>query len=137
MWHCNKTRAWKNIFPDKKIVNEIGYKSNTEVLKYYEKSEISIGNSRWQEPLGRIAIEASSRKCCPIITNVGGLIESKNIGIVLKKNNTNEIIKVLKKLTTNKKYLRTLQNEFYRKNNFDRSAVKNIPGIKANFYFLI
>jgi hypothetical protein len=60
-------------------------------LNYYEKSEIAIGNSKWQEPLGRIAIEASSRKCLPIITNVGGLIESKHIGMVLKENNTKNI----------------------------------------------
>jgi len=109
----------KKIFPDKNIVNEIGYKSNQEVLKFYEKSEIAIGNSRWNEPLGRIAIEASSRKCCPIITNVGGLIESKHIGIVLKENNSKNIIDILKKLTRDKKSLRKLQNNFYKKNIFD------------------
>ena len=86
-------------------------------MKYYEKSEIAIGNSIWQEPLGRIAIEASSRKCCPIISNVGGLIESKEIGIVLKKNDTNNILDILIKLTSKKSLLRKLQNEFYRKNN--------------------
>ena len=109
----------KKIFPDKSIVNEIGYKSNKEVLKFYEKSEIAIGNSRWNEPLGRIAIEASSRKCCPIITNVGGLIESKHIGIVLKENNAKNIINILNKLTREKKYLRKLQNHFYKRNDFD------------------
>ena len=41
----------KKIFPDKSIVNEIGYKSNKEVLKFYEKSEIAIGNSRWNNLL--------------------------------------------------------------------------------------
>ena len=57
----------KKIFPDKSIVNEIGYKTNKDVLKYYNNSEIAVGNSVWEEPLGRIAIEASSRKCLPII----------------------------------------------------------------------
>ena len=123
----------KNIFPDKKIVNEIGYKSNTEVLKYYENSEISIGNSRWQEPLGRIAIEASSRKCCPIISNVGGLIESSHIGLVLKENNSKNIINILNKITNNKKLLRKYQNEFYKKNNFDiRDISKSIDRIREN-----
>ena len=41
----------KNIFPDPKIVTEIGYKKNNEVLKFYSNSEISIGNSVWDEPL--------------------------------------------------------------------------------------
>ena len=79
--------ARKKIFPDKKIVSEVGYKKNSEVLNFYSKSEIAIGNSVWDEPLGRIAIEASSRKCLPIISNKGGLSESKNIAIVLKKIN--------------------------------------------------
>ncbi len=116
----------KKIFPDKNIVNEIGYKSNKEVLKYYENSEIAIGNSKWNEPLGRIAIEASSRKCCPIITKVGGLIESKHIAIVLKDNNSKNIINILKKITSNKSYLRKLQNKFYEKNNFDIKKISNL-----------
>ena len=116
----------KKIFPDKSIVKEIGYKSNSEVLKYYENSEIAIGNSRWNEPLGRIAIEASSRKCCPIITNVGGLIESRNIAIVLKENNSKNIIKALNKLTNNNKYLRHLQNSFFEKNDFDIKKISKL-----------
>ena len=125
----------KKIFPETNVIKEIGYKSNNSVLKYYEKSEIAIGNSLWDEPLGRIAIEASSRKCCPIITNVGGLIESKNIGIVLKENKTEEIINLLKKLTSNKKYLRSLQTEFYKKNNFDiRNISKSIDLIRSNIF---
>ena len=113
----------KTIFPDQNSVKEIGYVNNNKVLHYYEKSEIAIGNSKWDEPLGRIAIESSSRKCCPIISNVGGLIESKNIAVVLKKNNAASIIKILKKLTSDNNLLRKLQNEFYKSNNFD---IKNI-----------
>ena len=113
----------RKIFPDQNFVSEIGYIDNNKVLDYYEKSEISIGNSKWNEPLGRIAIESSSRKCCPIISNVGGLIESKDIAIVLKKNDTDNIIKILKKLTRDNKLLRKTQNKFYKRNNFD---IKNI-----------
>ena len=124
----------KEIFPDKNIVKEVGYKSNTEVLKYYEKSEIAIGNSRWQEPLGRIAIEASSRKCFPIITNVGGLIESKNIGFVLKENNTKNILDILKKLTNQKSLLRKYQNKFYKKNDFNILYIsKSLDHVREEF----
>ena len=77
--------ARKKIFPDPKIVKEIGYIQNSQVLNYYKNSEISVGNSTWEEPLGRIAIESSSRKCLSIISNNGGLEESKNIALVLKK----------------------------------------------------
>ena len=37
----------KKIFPEKNIIKEIGYKNHKEVLKYYEKSEIAVGNSLW------------------------------------------------------------------------------------------
>ena len=116
----------KRIFPDKNVVNEIGYKSNKEVLNYYEKSEIAIGNSRWDEPLGRIAIEATSRKCCPIITNVGGLIESKDIAIVLKENKVSTILKILNKITKDKVYLRKLQSNFFEKHNFEISTISKL-----------
>ena len=92
-------------FSRQKIVKEIGYKK-IEALQYYSKSEISIGNSVWNEPLGRIAIESSSRKCLPLISNKGGLEESKHISIVLKNNTTFEIINILKKYTSDKKLLR-------------------------------
>ncbi len=113
----NETR--KKIFPDSKVVKEIGYKKNIEVLDYYNKSEIAVGNSVWDEPLGRIAIEASSRKCLPIISNKGGLAESKNIALVLQKNDSNNLFRILKKVTQNKKYRRNKQNIFYKNNNFN------------------
>ena len=125
----------KKIFPEENIIKEVGYKEYKKVLDYYEKSEIAIGNSFWDEPFGRIAIEASSRKCCPIITNVGGLIESKDIAIVLRRNNTNHILTVLRKLTNNIKYLRSQQNKFYNKNNFDiRKISKSIDMIRENIF---
>ena len=111
--------ARKEIFPDKNIVKEIGYKKNSEVLNYYSKSEIAIGNSVWDEPLGRIAIEASSRKCFPIISNKGGLAESKNIALVLKENSSSELVNILKKITKNKILRRKKQKLFYKNNNFD------------------
>ncbi|MDA9814295.1 glycosyltransferase [Candidatus Pelagibacter sp.] len=123
--------ARKNIFPDKKIVTEIGYKKNSEVLNFYSKSEIAIGNSVWDEPLGRIAIEASSRKCLPIISNKGGLAESKNIALVLKKNTSNELYKILKKVTSNKSFRRKKQNLFYKNNNFNIKLIsKKLDNIR-------
>ena len=117
----NETR--KKIFPESNVVKEIGYKKNSEVLNYYRKSEIAVGNSVWDEPLGRIAIESSSRKCLPIISNKGGLAESKNIALVLKKNNPDTLYKILKKVTSDKKYRRSKQNLFYKNNKFDLKII--------------
>ena len=113
----NETR--KEIFPSKSYVKELGYLNNNDVLKFYEKSEIAIGNSVWDEPLGRIAIEASSRKCLPIITDKGGLAESKKIAHILKKNTTSEIFNLLKKITKDHHYRKKKQNIFFKNNNFD------------------
>ena len=113
----NETR--KVVFPSKDSVKEIGYLKNSEVLDFYKKSEIAIGNSVWNEPLGRIAIEASSRKCLPIITNKGGLTESKKIAYVLKKNTPYELFKFLVMITKNDKLRKEKQNLFYKNNNFD------------------
>jgi len=126
----NETR--KEIFPDKTIIKEIGYKKNSEVLNYYKKSEIAVGNSVWDEPLGRIAIEASSRKCLPIISNKGGLAESKNIALVLKENTPSELINILKKITKNSTLRRKKQNEFYKNNNFDIKIIsKKLDNVRS------
>ena len=108
----------KKIFPDKNIVDEIGYRTNKEVFKYYLKSEISIGNSVWDEPLGRIAIESSSRKCLPIISNKAGLNESKQIAYILKNNTSQELFKILKKFTRHNNLRKKLQNQYYLNNKF-------------------
>ncbi|MBD1168363.1 glycosyltransferase [Pelagibacterales bacterium SAG-MED06] len=128
----NETR--KEIFPSKNSVTEIGYLKNREVLDFYKKSEIAIGNSVWNEPLGRIAIEASSRKCLPIITDKGGLAESKKIAHVLKKNTANELFKYLVKITKNDKLRKEKQNLFYKNNNFDLKKLSNeLDKIRDNF----
>ena len=131
----NETR--KKIFPDPKVVKEIGYKKNSEVLNYYKFSEIAVGNSVWDEPLGRIAIEASSRKCLPIISNKGGLAESKNIAVVLKRNDSKNLFEILKKITKNIKYRRYKQNLFYKNNNFDLKKISKRLDNLRNFAFNI
>ena len=113
----------KKIFPEKHIVKEIGYKTNNEVLEYYSSSEIAVGNSVWNEPLGRLPIEASSRKCLPIISNIAGLNESKKIAYVLKKNNSTELYNLFLKLTKSKLLRKKLQNQYYSNNNFEVTKI--------------
>lgn len=121
----------KEIFPSNDTVKELGYLDNSKVLRYFEKSEIAIGNSVWDEPLGRIAIEASSRKCLPIISNKAGFSESKKIAYILKDNTSSEILKYLKKITKNNVYLRKKQNAFYNNHNFDlKNTSKKLDDIR-------
>ena len=123
----------KKIFPDKNIVSEIGYLSNDEVLKLYEKSEIAVGNSVWHEPLGRIAIEASSKKCFPIISNIAGLKESKDIAHVLKSNSPKGLYLSIKRFANDLKLRKKLQNKFYKENNFElKYSSKKFDEIRNN-----
>ena len=127
----------KNIFPKNNSVKELGYLSNDNVLKYYQKSEIAIGNSVWDEPLGRIAIEASSRKCLPVISNKAGLSESKKIAHVLKDNTSVEIFNYLKKITSSNKLRRNKQNTFYKNNTFDiKNLSKKLDILRKNLFSL-
>ena len=128
----------KNIFPENNSVKELGYLNNKKVLEYYRKSEIAIGNSVWDEPLGRIAIEASSRKCLAIISNKAGLSESKKIAHVLKNNSALEIFNYLKKITLDNKLRRKKQNIFYKNNNFDiKIFSRKLDSIRDNLLFKI
>ena len=64
---------------------------------FLSKSEIAVIPSRWEEPFGRTALEASSRGCATIISNTGGLSETTDYAIKLNvlnvSNIENEVIK--------------------------------------------
>jgi len=72
-------------FPTHSRHKSLGQISHRKVLDYLSKSEIAIIPSRWEEPFGRTAMEASSRGCATIISNKGGLPETTDYAITLKK----------------------------------------------------
>ena len=88
---------------------ELGFLNHKKTLKIFNKSEIAVVPSRWQEPFGRTALEASSRGCATIISNRGGLIETTNHAIVLKKLDEFNLYKNLKKLINNDKLRKSIQ----------------------------
>jgi glycosyltransferase involved in cell wall biosynthesis len=113
----NKFSDWKAIsigdekrfqdFPTHKLHINLGQLSHIKVIKYLEKSEIAVIPSRWEEPFGRTALEASSRGCATIISATGGLKETSDYTIKLKKLNSanieNEVIKLIKNRALRKK----------------------------------
>ena len=58
--------------------------------------------SRWEEPFGRTALEASSRGCATIISNRGGLPETSDHCLILKNLNSNTLYKKINNLIKNK-----------------------------------
>ena len=90
-------------FPMHKRHKNLGQISHNKVLKYLSESEIAIIPSRWEEPFGRTALEAASRGCATIISNTGGLSETTDHAIKLKKLNAENIqIEVIKLIKNNK-----------------------------------
>ena len=87
---------------------ELGFIRHKETLKLLNKSEIAVVPSRWEEPFGRSALEASSCGCATIISSRGGLKETTDSAIILKKldsyNIYLEIKKLIKKNKNRKKY---------------------------------
>ena len=89
---------------------ELGFLKHKQVLNFLGKSEIAVVPSRWEEPFGRTALESSSRACATIISNRGGLPETTDHCIILKKLNSKELYKQIKTLIKNEKLRRKIQH---------------------------
>ena len=81
----------RRTIPFNSSIKELGPLNHSKVLNLLKTSKISIANSRWEEPLGRLPIESAANACVPISTNRGGLNESNTHGIILKKNNPKDL----------------------------------------------
>lgn len=87
------------------------WKKHDEILKFYKNSSISVVNSKWEEPFGRTAMESAALGCATIISNKGGLTETFNSDLILKKNNENELYSILSKIIDNTKLLKKIQKK--------------------------
>jgi glycosyltransferase involved in cell wall biosynthesis len=94
---------------------ELGFLKHKKVLEFLNTSEIAVVPSRWEEPFGRTALESSSRACATIISNRGGLPETTEHRIILKKLTANELYLDLKKLIKNKKFRKKIQQDGFKK----------------------
>ena len=94
--------------------HELGFLKHKKVLDFLNKSEIAVVPSRWEEPFGRTALESSSRGCATIISNRGGLPETTDHCIILKKLSSNELYLNLKKLINNKKFRKEIQSNGFK-----------------------
>ena len=117
----NKYPSWKaNVIGDEprekfnfihKNLNILGFQKHNRVLKNFEKTNIAVVCSRWNEPFGRTSLEASSRGCAVIISDRGGLPETISNGIILNKLNSNNLFNEIENLIRNKKKLLEIQKK--------------------------
>ena len=91
----------REIYIEHKNHFELGFLKHKEILDLLNKSEIAIVPSRWNEPFGRTALEASSRGCATIISGRGGLRETTDSAIILKKLDTLNLYNEIKGLIKN------------------------------------
>ena len=125
----------RTIFVNHKQHEELGFLTHTKTLNILKKSEISVVPSRWEEPFGRTSLEASSCGCATIISNRGGLIETTNHAIVLKKLDENNLYKEIKRLIKNKKLRKKIQQ--LSRNNVRHLIIKNtkiIDSLRENIF---
>ena len=106
--------------------------SNNEVLNLYKLASIAVAPSKWDEPLGRLPIEAGANACITISSDKGGLTESNKHGIIIKNIDENKITNILKKLCLVKN-LREKQIKLLKKFKLDDKIFKkNIVRIRRN-----
>ena len=113
----------RSIYINHKQHKEMGFLSHKNTLNKLSKSEIAVVPSRWEEPFGRTSLEASSRGCATIISNKGGLIETTDHAIILKKLDELSLYKEIKKLIKNSQYRKKIQK--LSRNNIKHSIPKN------------
>ena len=103
---------------------ELGFINHKATLNLLNSSEIAVVPSRWDEPFGRTALEASSRGCATIISNRGGLKETTDNAVILKKLDSESIYLEIKKLIKNPLKRKKIQRD-------GRNNVKHLININT------
>ena len=141
----NKYKNWKAIFAGNEEREKYNFShknlkiyrwlSHGKILKLLKKSSICLVPSVWEEPFGRISMEASIYGNAVILSNKGGLSETSKYHIKLKNIHVNNIYKEINNLILDKKKLSKLQKKsffdykiFIEKSTkiFDEIKLKNI-----------
>jgi glycosyltransferase involved in cell wall biosynthesis len=102
---------------------ELGFLNHKKTLDILNESEIAVVPSRWNEPFGRTALEASSRGCATIISNRGGLTETTNHAVILKRLDETSLYREIKNLIKNFTFRKKIQ--ILSRKNVKHSVEKN------------
>ena len=104
----------RNIYINHKNHHELGFLNHKKVLEILDKTSISIVPSKWEEPFGRTALEASSRGCATVISNKGGLPETTNQAIILKNLDEESLYNQINFLIRNTKTRKKIQKNSFK-----------------------
>ena len=113
----------RDIYIDHSQHKELGFLSHRETLNILDKSEIAVVPSRWEEPFGRVSLEAAACGCATITSSTGGLSETTNHSIKIKNLNSNNLYKRIEFLIKKKKKRIEIQN--LSRNNINHKISEN------------
>ena len=118
-----------------KNLTKLGFLNHDKVLEYYNRASIAVGCSKWDEPMGRVGLESSSRGCATIISAKGGLPETITNGIILDPINEEQVYQAIKKLIQDSRYRKKLCYLSYKnfKNDLN-SSVKKYDQIRDSVF---
>ncbi len=132
----NKYKDWKAYVAgdeprDKLIYNHpnlkiLGFQSHKKIINLLKKTSISVVCSRWEEPFGRVSLEASANGCAVIISNRGGLPETNKYAVVLEKLNVSTLFKKIDFLIKNKSKRIIIQKKSYKNFYLTNKYVSNL-----------
>ena len=132
----NKYKDWKAYVAgdeprDKLIYNHpnlkiLGFQSHKKIINLLKKTSISVVCSRWDEPFGRVSLEASANGCAVIISNRGGLPDTNKYAVVLEKLNVSTLFKKIDFLIKNKSKRIIIQKKSYKNFYLTNKYVSNL-----------
>jgi len=137
----NKYKNWKAVFAGNEEREKYNFShknlkiyrwlSHGKILKLLKKSSICLVPSVWEEPFGRISMEASIYGNAVILSNKGGLLETSKYHVKLKNLDVNNIFKEINNLILDKKKLLKLQKKsFFESRIFIEKSAKIFDEIK-------
>ena len=119
----NKYKNWKAIFAGNEEREKYNFShknlkiyrwlSHGKILKLLKKSSICLVPSVWEEPFGRISMEASIYGNAVILSNKGGLSETSKYQIKLKNPDAKNIFKEINNLILDKEKISKLQKKSF------------------------
>jgi len=105
--------------------------SHDKILTLLKKTSICLVPSTWDEPFGRISMEASNYGNAVILSNKGGLLETSDHYVKLAKIDEDNIFKEINNLIINPKKLSQIQKKSFNNSKiFIEKSVKIFDKIK-------
>lgn len=104
---CHRAKELK---VDKNVVM-LGYVSESVLRMYLNAADVFVCPSLWQEPFGKVVIEANATEKPVVATNVGGLpeiVRDGENGLIIPPDNSNALSDAICYLLNNKKIARIM-----------------------------